>query len=93
MCKVFTSPARIRLLDALRDRERSVGELADALDLPQPNVSQHLMLMRSHGVVLARREGKRVRYRLSNPKFLKAFDIIREALLESLQKDARLASR
>lgn len=70
-----------------------MSELAEDLGLPQPTVSQHLMLMRSHGVVVARREGKSVHYRLANSKILKAFDIIREVLLESLQRDAELANR
>ena len=90
LCKVFTSPARIRILNLLRDGEKSVGDLAAAIRLPQPNVSQHLTVMRSRGIVAARREGATVRYRLSNPKVLKAFDIMREVLKENLVEAGRL---
>ncbi|MFA5860704.1 MAG: metalloregulator ArsR/SmtB family transcription factor [Candidatus Thermoplasmatota archaeon] len=91
LCKVFTSPARIQILNELRDGEKSVGQLADATGLPQPNVSQHLAVMRSRGILTSRKEGAVVYYHLTNPKVLKAFDIIREVLYESLAANSRLA--
>ena len=91
MCKVFTNPARIRILNLLREGEKSVGELADALGVAQPTVSKHLIVMRDRAVLLSRREGATVYYRLANPKVIQAFDLIREALVESLRRGARLA--
>ena len=91
MCKVFTNPARIRILDLLRDGEKSVGELTKRVDLAQPTVSKHLIVMRDRAVLLSRREGATVYYRLANPKVIQAFDLIREALVESLRTGARLA--
>ncbi|MBI4393069.1 MAG: winged helix-turn-helix transcriptional regulator [Euryarchaeota archaeon] len=93
LCKVFTSPARIRILGHLRDGERSVGDLAEVIGLPQPNVSQHLTVMRSRGMVTTRKAGATVYYRLANPKILKAFDIIREVLDENLSEVGRLGKR
>lgn len=90
MCKVFTNPARIRILSILREGERSVGELADALDVAQPTVSKHLTTMRDRGVLASRKEGATVWYRVANRKVLKAFDLIREALVEGLQESALL---
>ena len=91
MCKVFTNPARIRILDLLRDGEKSVGELTKLVNLAQPTVSKHLIVMRDRAVLLSRREGATVYYRLANPKVIQAFDLIREALVESLRTGARLA--
>ncbi|MEK6851350.1 MAG: metalloregulator ArsR/SmtB family transcription factor [Candidatus Thermoplasmatota archaeon] len=91
MCKVFTNPARIRILSLLREGEKSVGELAEALGLAQPTVSKHLGAMRDRTVLSSRKDGATVYYRLTNPKVMKAFDLIREALVESLQDGARLA--
>ncbi len=93
LCKVFTSPARIRILNLLRDGEKSVGDLAEAINLPQPNVSQHLTVMRHRGIVTSQKEGATVYYRLTNPKVLKAFDIIREVLKEHLAEASRLTKR
>ncbi|MDH2910824.1 MAG: metalloregulator ArsR/SmtB family transcription factor, partial [Candidatus Eremiobacteraeota bacterium] len=60
--KTLAHPARIRLLDALREGEKTVVELQQALDLGQPSVSQHLAALRGKGLVVARREGLFVRY-------------------------------
>lgn len=91
ICKVFTSAARIQILDLLRTGERPVGEIAHELGLAQPTVSQHLMMMRSKGVLVARREGATVHYRVADRRVLKAFDIMRQVLLERLQEAGHLA--
>lgn len=91
LCKVFTSPARIQILNELREGEKSVGQLVDATGLPQPNVSQHLAVMRNRGILMSRKEGAVVHYKLANTKVLKAFDIIREVLHEGLAANSRLA--
>ena len=93
MCKVFTNPARIRILNLLREGERPVGELAEALGVAQPTVSKHLIAMRERGVLASRKEGASVYYRVANRKVLKAFDLIREALVEGLREGARLAGK
>jgi len=90
LCKVFTSPTRIHILMLLREKERSVRELSEEVGLPQPNVSQHLGVMRARGILTVRKEGTTAYYRVSNPKVLKAFDIIREVLHENLAAGARL---
>ena len=76
ICKVLTDPKRLRLLRALRDGERTVGDLAAALGIPLPNASQHLAVLRTAGLVDGRRAGASVRYRLAEPAILDACDIV-----------------
>ena len=76
ICKVLTDPKRLRLLHALRDGERTVGDLAAVLGIPLPNASQHLGVLRAAGLVESRREGTSVRYRLAEPAILDACDIV-----------------
>ena len=57
-CHVLSSSTRIMILWLLADGEKSVTELADTLELPVPNVSQHLRIMRDRGAVLTRKEGQ-----------------------------------
>jgi ArsR family transcriptional regulator len=76
LCKVLTDPKRLMVLDALRAGERSVGELAAVLGVALPNVSQHLAVLRSAGLVDGVRAGTTVRYRLVEPDILEACDII-----------------
>lgn len=60
-------PHRLRVLEALAERERSVGNLAEEFALPQAVVSQHLKVMRSAGIVRSRREGTFTYYSLAFP--------------------------
>ncbi len=84
LCQVLADPKRFRIIDQLRGGERSVGELAEALGISYPNVSQHLNVMRDAGIVTTRREGTMIFYRLAYPRILDACDIIHEVLLAQL---------
>ena len=59
---------RLMLMCALVPGERSVGKLAQALDLAQSTVSQHLSLLRRDGVVSGRREAQTIHYSISDPR-------------------------
>jgi DNA-binding transcriptional ArsR family regulator len=61
---VLAEPSRRRILDLLRDRERSVGELVAATDLSQPGVSKHLRVLREAGLVDVRADAQRRFYGL-----------------------------
>jgi ArsR family transcriptional regulator len=92
ICQVLSDAKRLRLIDALRDAERSVGDLADALGVTYPNVSQHLNVMRDAGLVVSRRDGTTVFYRLAYPQITQACDIVRDVLRAQLTDAAALAS-
>ncbi len=91
MCRVFTSPKRLEILNQLKDKELSVGQLVKIAKIRQANISQHLSILREKGIVKTRREGVTVYYSLTNLKILKAFDIIREMLLEKLAQTGKLS--
>jgi DNA-binding transcriptional ArsR family regulator len=59
----IAEPTRLRILDAVRDEERSVSELVDLVGMHQPGVSRHLKVLRSAGLVDVRRDGQRRCYR------------------------------
>ena len=61
---VLAEPSRRRILDLLRDGERPVGDLVDALAMTQPAVSKHLRVLRDAGFVEVRAEAQRRLYRL-----------------------------
>ena len=65
--KAFADPVRLRLLNLLVDGEVCVCHLHGALDLPQSTVSRHLAYLRKRGLVLGRKEGLWVHYRLARP--------------------------
>lgn len=90
MCKVLSHPKRLELIDVLRNGEMSAGELGQRLGLPSANLSQHLTMMRERRVLTSRKEGNVVYYRLTNPRMLEAYDILREILFEQIRQDAAL---
>ena len=91
ICQALGNGKRLEILDVLRHGERSVGELATALGIRKANVSQHLMVLRAKGIVIARREGQAAYYRLVSPKVSQACDLMREVLLQRLAQAGRLA--
>ena len=91
ICQTLANPKRLEVIDRLRDGEIPVSELAEDMGISQANLSQHLAVMRQKGIVTTRREGLSVYYRLSNPKIIKACDLMRQVLLEHLEAGAALA--
>jgi DNA-binding transcriptional ArsR family regulator len=71
--ELVAQPTRRRILDLLRERARSVGELVKLLGLSQPGVSKHLRLLREAGLVRVRRDAQRRWYELE-PKPLAELD-------------------
>ena len=71
--EVLAEPSRRRILDLLRDDERSVGELVDRLPLSQPGVSRHLRVLRDAGLVNVRQEAQKRLYAV-NPEPLAEID-------------------
>ena len=74
--KALADPARIRLLSALRDGERAVGDLVEATGLAQANVSKHLARLHDLGFVSRRREGLFILYKLADRDVLKLCEIM-----------------
>lgn len=64
--RVIGEPMRIRLLDALRDGEASVGELTERLGASQQNVSKHLGVLHQAGIVRRAKEGTFVNYSIAD---------------------------
>lgn len=91
MCRIFTSPKRLEILNILRDKELSVGQMLRLIRIRQANLSQHLNILREKGIVNTRRSGVTIYYSLANPKIIKAFDIIRQILIERLSANEKLA--
>ena len=90
MCKVFTSPVRVEIMDILRNGKKSVNELVQITGVSQSNVSQHLQVMKEKGIVTAEKQGNRVFYSLSNPKISEAFGILKEILTDQLAESGAL---
>jgi len=74
----LADPKRLCVLEQLSRGERSVSELSRDVGCHVPNMSQHLAVLRSAGLVVARREGSTVYYRLTDERVLEAYRLIKE---------------
>ena len=82
ICKTLTNPKRIEILNVLKNDEKTVTELVNALGASKANVSQHLAVMRHKGILNTRREGVNIFYRVANPKVIEACALMKEVLFE-----------
>jgi DNA-binding transcriptional ArsR family regulator len=89
--KTLASPRRIEILHALARGPLEVGRLAEAIGASQPNVSQHLALLRGAGIVEAERDGREVRYRLTDPDVMVACGLMRSVLERRLARLGQIA--
>jgi ArsR family transcriptional regulator len=92
VCKVFSNSNRLEILNTLRDKEMTASELIEKIGVSKANLSQHMSILKSKGVVLTRREGVNIYYRISNPKIIQACDLMREVLLEQLQEKGKMVA-
>jgi ArsR family transcriptional regulator len=90
ICKVFTSPIRLMLIEQLQSQAKTVSELAKALAVRQATISQHLAVLREKRIVKAKREGQNIFYQIANPKILEACRLMREVLIEQMQQQTVL---
>ncbi len=93
VCKTLANPKRLEIIYALKDGELSVGDLVEELGIPKANVSQHLAMLRQRGVVLSKREGVNVYYRISSPKIIEACALMRDVLMDRLREGERLRKK
>jgi ArsR family transcriptional regulator, zinc-responsive transcriptional repressor len=66
LLRALAAPVRIAIVLQLRESQRCVHELVDALGVPQPLVSQHLKILKAAGVVTGERSGREVLYQLAD---------------------------
>jgi ArsR family transcriptional regulator len=92
-CKTLADPTRQMMIAELRSGEKTVGQIAEALEIVQSMASHHLAILRSKGVVQARRDGSNIYYSLVNPKIGEACDMVHSILMNQLAQNKELADR
>jgi DNA-binding transcriptional ArsR family regulator len=88
--KTLGHPTRIRVLEILAERECSVGEMLQEMDIEASNLSQQLAVLRRAGVVSSRREGSTVYYALADPQIAELLAVARHILTSMLTVHAGL---
>ncbi len=83
LCKIFSTPSRLKILLNLRDKRLTVSEIVKKTKLRQSLVSQQLSILRSKNILTTEREGKFIYYKIKYPEIMKAFDLMKIVLEKS----------
>ena len=76
--QAMAHPLRLKILCLVGNQELSVLEIVDAVGTTQSNISQHLAVLRDHGILKSRKEANKVFYRIEDPRVLKMISLTRE---------------
>jgi ArsR family transcriptional regulator len=90
ICKSFANSTRLHMLDLLGKRDWSSAEIQQELGISKANLSQHVAVLRSAGVVVRRRVGKQVYFSLAMPEVKKACQLIQHVLRAQIRNGQRL---
>ena len=88
--KVLGHTARVRILELLRDGERAVADLVPLVGLESSHLSQQLGVLRRSGVVVSRRDGSNVLYRIADAAVVDLLDAARRFLINTLSVNEEL---
>jgi DNA-binding transcriptional ArsR family regulator len=86
--KVMAEPIRLRMLQELEGGEMSVGEITEAVESTQPNVSKHLKMMQEAGLISRRQEGNTVYYSIADASVFEICDVVCSSIRERLTVQA-----
>lgn len=76
--KALSHPTRLRLLELIREKQPCVKHMEETLGVAQPNISQHLSLLRNMGIVSSNREGNKVCYEINNSLVINILDALKK---------------
>jgi DNA-binding transcriptional ArsR family regulator len=88
--KILSEPVRLRILHLLRDGEKSVGELTEAIITSQPNVSKHLKILQGAGIVKRTQIGNTVFYSIADESIFTLCEVVCDSLQERFKNQAEI---
>jgi ArsR family transcriptional regulator len=88
--KVLSEPLRLRILHLLQDSEKSVGEITEAIETSQPNVSKHLKILQDAGILKRAQKGNTVFYSIADESIFPLCDLVCNSLEERAKIQAEI---
>ena len=90
ICKAFANPTRLQMIDLLGQRDWAASELQEELGISKANLSQHVAVLRTAGIVGTKRNGRAVSVSLAMPEVTDACHLIRKVLRAQIKRTQRL---
>lgn len=91
ICKAFANSTRLRMLDQLGQHDCSAAALQKSLGVSKANLSQHVSILKSAGVILRHRQGRQVFFSLAMPEVKQACQLIQNVLRVQIRNGTKLA--
>jgi DNA-binding transcriptional ArsR family regulator len=88
--KILSEPLRLRILQSLQEGEKSVTELTDLTQTSQPNVSKHLKILQTGGIVKRQQKGNTVYYAIGDETIFTLCELVCNSLEERLKNQAEI---
>lgn len=88
--KILSEPLRLRILQCLQTGEKSVTELTELIETSQPNVSKHLKILQTSGVVKRRQKGNTVYYAIADESIFTLCEVVCNSLESRLKSQAEI---
>ena len=88
--RALSEPLRLKILNALRDKEYNVGELTELLACSQANVSKHLATLMRHGLVERSAQGTNAFYRIADPRVYQLCDLVCGQMAQRFASQAQM---
>lgn len=90
VCKTFSNPRRLKILDLLKAGEQPVSYLTRSLSASKANTSQHLAVLRMTGILKSRRDGVNIYYRIANDNLARACSLMQDALMQIMESEQKI---
>jgi DNA-binding transcriptional ArsR family regulator len=91
--RALAEPQRLRILQALEQGERSVGEIAVAVEGTQSNISRHLQALKLAGLVSRRRDGNSILYGIADPMIFQLCALVCHGVPQNVGSKARASKK
>ncbi len=88
--KIMSEPVRLRILQCLQEGEKSVTELTETVETSQPNVSKHLKILQTAGLVKRRQKGNTVFYAIADDSIFTLCEVVCDSLETRLKNQAEI---
>ena len=88
--RALAEPLRLKILNALREKERNVGELTQLLECSQANVSKHLATLTREGILMRVAQGTTAFYRIADPHVYQLCDLVCGQMAQRFADQARM---
>ncbi|MHC4288594.1 MAG: ArsR/SmtB family transcription factor [Planctomycetota bacterium] len=90
IAKAMAHPVRVGVLEYVKDGEQCVCDIAEAVGTERSNLSKHLSMMVAAGVLISRKEGLKVFYRIKTPCVIRFLDCLKDCLKEQITEQQQL---